>query len=226
MECGPDRAGSPERLGRALGPKSVGLALPFVLFAAPGPRWSRGRGSRPGSRRAGGTCGVEAWAVGGTRNPADLGSAWAQEPPGGGYPGQAQRPSRQISAPRAPNPRVLGLWRCFITLFPNTRRSNTWTWERKRTSQKRPAEAEDIFTELEADFVNFSSTSCAYLGACSPEPRLLLILRPAWMWTLRKGSQRLGWLHIGDTSPIRRKTSSSYLLLYPQLLAYLNHKRC
>lgn len=33
-----------------------------------------------------------------------------------------------------------------ITLSPNTKRNNTWTWERKRSSQKKSAEAEDIFT--------------------------------------------------------------------------------
>ena len=75
--CGRDPVGSSERLGRALGPKSGGLARLLVLSPLQAPAGPRGQGSR----RAVGRCGKETRAVRGTCSPGDLGSEGTWEAP-------------------------------------------------------------------------------------------------------------------------------------------------
>lgn len=82
--CGRDPVGSSERLGRALGPKSGGLARLLVLSPLQAPAGPRGQGSRRavGRLRKGDSGCARDLQPGGPWVRGNLGS-----PPGGGYPG-------------------------------------------------------------------------------------------------------------------------------------------
>nr|XP_033715189.1 uncharacterized protein LOC117312794 [Tursiops truncatus] len=111
--CGPDLAGCPERLRRALGPKSVGLARPLVLspLQAPAGPEAEGPAPAPSARVPAHGRNVQKGDSGCGWDPQlqDLGSAWAREAPGRRLPRAEHSGCPAKSLPLGPlNPRILG----------------------------------------------------------------------------------------------------------------------